>query len=312
MGRKEMDHPLVTVVKMSGVLQAFSGRGPQARRLLNLERVEKWLQRAFYTPLAPAACAIAINSPGGSPVQSELIHDMIRRLAQQTGIPVYTFAEDVAASGGYWLMCAGDKAYACETSLVGSIGVISATFGAVDAAQRLGIQRRVWTAGPAKLPMDPFLPVTPEQEGRIVDLMTDLHEAFKDRVRASRGDRLIGPEDELFSGRAWTGRQAQRLGLVDGVGTLRGVMRAHFGEKVRFLLCSEPAQPGLRDVLGLKWGQRTLEEGVGVFGRLREKIEAGIEGGTIDDVAYAASRAAVSAALDEAEHRSLWDRFKVG
>jgi len=141
-----MDSPLVTVVKMSGVLQA-GGRGPQARRLLNIDRVERWLQRAFYKPLGPAACAISINSPGGSPVQSELIHDMIQRLRKQTGVPVYTFAEDVAASGGYWLMCAGDEAYACQTSLVGSIGVVSATFGAVNAAERLGIQRRIWTAG---------------------------------------------------------------------------------------------------------------------------------------------------------------------
>ena len=177
MGRKAMNDPLVTVVKMNGVLQASAGgRSPRARGTLNLDRVEKWLQRAFLKDLRPAACAISINSPGGSPVQSELIHDMICRLKQQTGIPVFTFAEDVAASGGYWLMCAGDESYACGTSLVGSIGVVSSTFGVQQTAERFGIERRVYTAGHAKVPLDPFLPVTDEQKQRLMDIMLDMHQ----------------------------------------------------------------------------------------------------------------------------------------
>lgn len=176
MGRKGMKDPLVTVVKMNGILQAASGRSPQARRSLNLDRVEKWLHRAFLKELRPVACAISINSPGGSPVQSELIHDMICRLKQQTGIPVFTFAEDVAASGGYWLMCAGDESYACGTSLVGSIGVVSSNFGVQGVAERLGVERRIYTSGHAKVPLDPFLPVTEEQKERLMDIMTDMHQ----------------------------------------------------------------------------------------------------------------------------------------
>lgn len=188
MGRKDFSEPLITVVKLTGILQPPSVRGPQARRLLNLDRVQKWLNAAFNRVLTPAACVVTVNSPGGAPVQvcrptldnaststsapshlpdlpvqAELICSQIRTLSRTTGIPVYTFAEDVAASGGYWLLCAGDKVHACSTSIVGSIGVISAQFGAVEAAQRLGVERRVFTAGTAKLQPDPFLPVTPDQ-----------------------------------------------------------------------------------------------------------------------------------------------------
>lgn len=292
LGRKGIDDPLVTVVKLNGILQAASGRGPQARRLLNLDRVEKWLQRAFYKPLAPAACAIVVNSPGGSPVQAELIRDMIRSLSKETGIPAITFAEDVAASGGYWLMMSGSEAYAAETSIVGSIGVISATFGAVDTVARLGIERRVWTAGAAKLPMDPFLPVKPEQESRLMEIMASMHDSFQSIVKQSRGNRLQGSDDELFSGRVWTGRQALTLGLIDGLGSMRGIMKEKYGDKTKFLLCSEPPQPGLRDFLGL-----------------------GTAGSNFIDAAQERysdfAKEAVQATLTELEERSVWDRFKV-
>ncbi|KAL4422240.1 hypothetical protein ABPG77_009715 [Micractinium sp. CCAP 211/92] len=325
MGRRDYNEALITVVKLSGVLQAFTGpaRAPQARRLLNLDRVEKWFARAFSKGIRPAACAVSINSPGGSAVQADLIYSLIRRLSKSSGIPVYTFAEDVAASGGYWLMCAGDKSYALETSLVGSIGVVSATFGAVDAAQRLGIQRRVYTAGEAKVQLDPFLPVTPEQEARLRDIMDDLHDAFKDRVRSSRGKRLAaGKDGELFSGRAWTGRQALKLGLVDGLGDMRSVMQEQYGEKARFLLCSETPQPGIRDLFGLgsllqgrsgssggTAGQAGRSEGGsgGGAAQLFGQLAAG--GG--EEGYYLAARSAVQATMDEAEERAIWGRFKV-
>lgn len=328
MGRKDFNEALITVVKLSGVLQAFTGpaRAPQARRLLYLDRVEKWFARAFTKGLKPAACAVAINSPGGSPVQSELIFGLIRRLSKSTGIPVYTFAEDVAASGGYWLMCAGDKSYALETSLVGSVGVISATFGATEAAKKLGVERRVFTAGEAKMQLDPFLPVQPDQEARLRDIMDDLHQAFKERVRGSRGERLAaGRDDELFSGRAWTGRQALKLGLVDGLGDMRSVMQEQFGEKARFLLCSEAPQPSIRDVFGLGsllgggsagGGQLVGSSGSdGGGGRLQgvmHRLAAAAGGGAVgEEAAYAACRSAIEAALDEAEQRAHWERFRV-
>jgi len=314
MGRKGMSDPLITVVKLSGILQSPSGRPPAAaRRTLNLDRVEKWLQRAFLKQLRPAACAISINSPGGSPVQSELIYDMIARLKRETGIPVYTFAEDVAASGGYWLMCAGDESYGCATSLVGSIGVISSSFGAVGAAEKLGIERRIIAAGHSKASIDPFLPVSSEQREQMMDLMTDVHQSFKNHVKTARNDRLVlnkhknktgndGSEsagineDELFSGKVWTGNQAVELGLLDGVGTLQGVMREKFGDKVRFLMCSQTPQPGIRDFLG--------------FGATSNS-SVGLESLLSSNVGYEAARVAVGAALDEAEERAVWDRWRV-
>ncbi|KAI7843357.1 hypothetical protein COHA_003053 [Chlorella ohadii] len=305
MGSKGYNDPLIT-----------------ARRLLNLDRVEKWFARAFTKELRPAAVAVTINSPGGSAAQAELIYTLIRRLSKQTGIPVFTFAEDVAASGGYWLMCAGDKAYALDASLVGSIGVISATFGAVETAHRLGLERRIYTAGEAKVQLDPFLNVTPEQEARLKDLMDDLHASFKDRVREARGDRLAaGRDDELFSGRAWTGRQALKLGLLDGLGEMRGVMQHEYGDKARFLLCSETPQPRFTDLFGLGSLLRSsgaggssaaAAEGWGSGGSsnqgLLERLTVGAAG---EEAYYAAARSAIEAAMDEAEQRALWARFKV-
>lgn len=248
---------LVTVVKLNGILQSSIGRSPSAKRLINVERVEKWLRRAFLPTLRPAAVAIQINSPGGSPTQAELVHDLIRSYSKKTGIKVYTFAEDIAASGGYWLLCSGDQMYACNTSLVGSIGVISATLGAVEAAHKLGFERRVYTSGREKLSLDPLLPVKPEQEEVLKDIMEDLHDSFKELVKQSRGQKL-STSDNVFSGRVWTGRQAVQLGLVDGLGSYEQVMRGEFGDTVKFLLCSEATSPGFRDLIGLKSERRRM------------------------------------------------------
>lgn len=306
-----MSDPLITVVKLNGVLTAPQGRAPAAARrgTLSLDRVEKWLNRAFLKELQPAACAISINSPGGSPVQSELIHDMICRLKRQTSIPVFTFAEDVAASGGYWLLCSGDEMYGCSTSLVGSIGVVSSSFGVLSAAEKLGIERRVWTAGKAKVPMDPFLPVTEEQENRLKDIMASMHGSFQRVVRDARGVKMSGDRDtqeEIFSGRAWTGEQAVGLGLLDGIGTLRGVMREKFGEKARFLLCSESPQPGFRDVFGLQYGGGG---GGGILPSMFATNNTSTDSGT--DSSALLLRAAVEGVLDDVEQRAIWDRYKL-
>lgn len=309
LGRKDIDAPLVTVIKLSGILQAGLTRGPAARRFINLDRIEKHLQRAFHKPIGPAACAISINSPGGSPVQSELIYNTITKLSRETNIPVFTFAEDVAASGGYFLLCAGKESYACSTSLVGSIGVVSASFGVTSAAQRLGVERRVYTAGKAKMQIDPFSDVTDEQRARLMDIMVDVHESFKTIVKKSRGDRLQGSEDELFSGRAWTGNQALSLGLIDGVGSLKDIMKEKFGDRTRFLLCSESPQPGLRDILGFGSGSSLLD---GVL----SKHDVGTPSGNhssqmLEDVGYSLGHGVFDASIDGVEEREVWANYGV-
>lgn len=229
--------PLVSVVTLRGQI-APPARGP--RRVLNDARAAPWLDRAF--GLRPDAVALRINSPGGSPAQTELLVAAIARRAAAAGAPpVYAFCEDVAASGGYWLAAAAGTAglYALPTSVVGSIGVVSPSFGAVDAIARLGLERRVWTAGEEKVSIDPFKPVTPRASARMDELLRDLHASFIDAVKAARGDKLTGADGDLFSGRVWTGRQAVPLGLVDGVGSLHATMADRLGAAPAFVECGE-------------------------------------------------------------------------
>ena len=221
--------PTVAVIPLAGVIGSF---GPR-RRGLSLESLAPVIARAFKVG-GLKAVALAINSPGGSPVQSALIQKRIRALAEEKKVPVFAFAEDVAASGGYWLALAGDEVYADENSIVGSIGVISAGFGFPDAIRRLGIERRVHTAGEKKSFHDPFQDEKPEDVARLRALQDEIHENFRDFVRTRRAGKLNAPETELFTGEFWTGRRAVALGLIDGLGDLRTVMRARYGEKVRF------------------------------------------------------------------------------
>lgn len=221
--------PVVTVVRLSGVISAGGGLG---RGGLNLATLAGTLKAAF-APRRLAAVALAVNSPGGSPVQSAQIARRIRDHAAERKVPVFAFVEDVAASGGYWLALAADEVYADAASIVGSIGVVSAGFGFAEALGRLGVERRVHTQGERKRMLDPFLPERPEDVARLEALQADIHAGFKDWVRTRRKSRLKAAEETLFNGDIWTGRQAVELGLVDGLGDLRTVMRARFGDKVR-------------------------------------------------------------------------------
>lgn len=223
--------PVVAVVRLAGVIGSL---GPW-RGGLSLAGLAATLERAFALG-GIKAVALAINSPGGSPVQSSLIAARIRALAGEKKLPVFAFAEDVAASGGYWLATAGDEIYADESSIVGSIGVISAGFGFQELLQRLGVERRVHAAGPRKSMLDPFRPENAEDVARLEALQREIHESFKAQVRQRRGDRLKADDDTLFSGEFWSGRRALELGLIDGVGDMRTVMRARFGDKVRLRL----------------------------------------------------------------------------
>ncbi|HUK59854.1 MAG TPA: S49 family peptidase [Stellaceae bacterium] len=227
--------PVVAVLRLEGVI------GGTGRRSITLRRYSGALERAFRQKRLKGV-ALAVNSPGGAAAQSQLLYRRVRQLAAEHGVPVFAFAEDVAASGGYWLALAADEIYAEESSLVGSIGVISAGFGFAQVLARFGIERRLYTAGENKSMLDPFLPEKSGDVARLGELQRDVHDSFKALVRARRGARLKGGEDALLSGDVFTGRRALELGLIDGIGDVRGVLRERFGENVRL----KPIEPERR------------------------------------------------------------------
>jgi len=218
--------PVVAVVRLSGAI-GMSGRGA-----LNDQSLAPVLDKAF-TRGKPDAVALQINSPGGSPVQSSLIGARIRRLADENEIPVIAFVEDVAASGGYWLAAAADEIYADESSILGSIGVISAGFGAHVFLAKQGIERRVYTAGKSKSMMDPFTPETEEDVARVKGMLEQIHTNFIRYVQKRRGEKL-DKGSELFTGDIWIGDVAKDVGLIDGIAHLVPAMKARFGDKVTF------------------------------------------------------------------------------
>lgn len=228
--------PTVAVLRLSGVIGQL---GPVRRGGLALADLAGNIEKAFKLPRVKAV-ALAVNSPGGSPVQSALIAGRIRALADENDVPVYAFCEDVAASGGYWLACAADEIYANGASIVGSIGVISASFGFPEVLAKLGIERRVYSAGERKAQLDPFLPEDENDVRHLKELQKDLHAQFIDYVRLRRQGKLNGDEQALFSGDFWSGRQAVELGLIDGVADLRGKMREKYGEKVKLRVVAQP------------------------------------------------------------------------
>ena len=219
--------PRVSVIELNGVIGSM---GP-GQKGLSLDKMRGVIGDAF-KPAKLDAVALAINSPGGSPVQSRLIFSEIRRQAALKEVPVLAFIEDVGASGGYILAVAGDEIYADESSVVGSIGVISGGFGFHDAISRIGIERRVYTAGENKSTLDPFKPENPEDLARLQIILDELHVQFKDLVRSRRSDKLADDED-LFTGRIWTGNQAVPLGLIDGNAHLDEFLHTRFGKDVR-------------------------------------------------------------------------------
>lgn len=219
--------PVIPVVRLNGIIAA----DPRPGRL-NLANVDPLLERAFRLRRAPVV-AIVVNSPGGSPVQSRLIAKRIRDLADQHQRKVLVFVEDAAASGGYFIAVAGDEVVADPSSIVGSVGVIFAGFGFVEAIGKLGIERRVHTAGKNKSTLDPFLPEKREDVARIKSLELDVHQVFIDWVKLRRGDKLQGSDDDLFTGEFWSGVRGLQLGLVDAVGDLHEVLRSRYGEDLK-------------------------------------------------------------------------------
>jgi signal peptide peptidase SppA len=239
------------VVRLSGPI-GMPG-GPLSAEGLSLGAVAGALERAFGMKRAPAV-AIIVNSPGGSPVQSRLIYQRIRQLAEEKDKPVLMFLEDAAASGGYMIACAGDEIIADPSSIVGSIGVVGASFGFVGLIDKLGIERRVYTAGEKKVTLDPFQPERPEDVAHLRALQAEIHATFIDIVRARRGDRLR-PDADLFSGLFWSGRRGVELGLVDRLGDLRGVLRERYGPQVKTRLINRGRGSWLRRLVGTAPGR---------------------------------------------------------
>jgi signal peptide peptidase SppA len=241
--------PIVSVVRLSGPIGAVM----PLRTGLAMSSVAPLLERAFSVPGAKAV-ALVINSPGGSAAQSHLIFKRIRAFAEEKKLPVIAFVEDAAASGGYMIACAADEIYADPASIVGSIGVVSASFGFHELIERIGIERRVHTAGKSKAMLDPFRPENPDDVVRLKGLQRQIHDVFVGLVKDRRGEKLNDSYDDLFSGAFWVGAEALDLGLIDGLGDIRTILRQRFGEKVRFRMI-EPARPPL---LGRLLGRRSL------------------------------------------------------
>jgi signal peptide peptidase SppA len=214
--------------------------------------VARLLDKAFAIKNAKAV-ALVINSPGGSPVQSRQIYLRIRQLAAEKKLPVFVFVEDVAASGGYMIACAGDEIFVDPSSIVGSIGVVGGTFGFQELIKKIGVERRLYTAGEHKAMLDPFLPENADDVARLKSLQREIHAIFINLVKESRGVRLKGAEDVLFSGEYWAGEKSIALGLSDAIGDLRSVLRARYGDKVQMPVIAQPSGM-LSGLLGRKSG----------------------------------------------------------
>jgi signal peptide peptidase SppA len=277
--RLRRDTPVVPVVRLSGVIGAVTPLRPG----MTLAGVAKMLERAFGTRNAKAV-ALVINSPGGSPVQSRQIYLRIRQLAAEKKLPVLVFVEDVAASGGYMIACAGDEIFCDPSSILGSIGVVGGGLGFQEMIRKIGVERRLYTAGEHKATLDPFLPENPEDVARLKAIQREIHAIFIALVKGSRGARLKGDDDLLFTGEYWAGETSVSLGLADTIGDLRSTLRARFGEKVLTPVIA-PASGMLAGLLGRR------SPGAGSLAALD-----GI-GGLPDDL------------ISALETRAIWARF---
>lgn len=227
---------VVPVVRLSGVIGAVTPLRPG----MSLAGIARVLERAFSYRNAKAV-ALVINSPGGSPVQSRQIYLRIKQLAAEKKLKVLVFVEDVAASGGYMIACAGDEIICDPSSILGSIGVVGGSFGFQEAIKRLGIERRLYTAGAHKAMLDPFLPENPDDVAKLKALQREIHQIFISLVKESRGPRLKGSDDTLFTGEYWAGESSVALGLADSIGDLRSTLRARYGEKVLTPVIAQPS-----------------------------------------------------------------------
>ncbi len=242
---------VVPVVRLSGLIGAVTPLRPG----MSLAGLARTLERAFAMKHA-SAVALVINSPGGSPVQSRQIYLRIRQLATEKKLPVLVFVEDVAASGGYMIACAGDEIFCDPSSILGSIGVVGGSFGFQELIRKVGVERRLYTAGEHKAMLDPFLPENPDDVARIKALQREIHAIFISLVKQSRGSRLKGADDVLFTGEYWAGETSVSLGLADAIGDLRSTLRARYGDKVL-----TPVIAPATGLLSGLWGRKSAGAG---------------------------------------------------
>jgi signal peptide peptidase SppA len=259
---------VVSVVRLKGVISPGIGGFSQAPSL-SFETMKKDIDKAFAEP-GLVAVALSINSPGGAAVQAELIHKYIRALSHQKQVPTYSFVEDVAASGGYWLACTSDEIYASENSIVGSIGVIAAGFGFTKAIQKLGIERRIIVQGKNKSIYDPFLPVKEVDVNIVKSIQKDIYASFMKLVIERRGPKLSKDLDKVFSGQFWSGKTGLSLGLIDGIGSLYEVMEAKYGKNIEYkFIAKEDSWLG-RKLRGMFSSSSPVNE---IINQVKERME---------------------------------------
>lgn len=251
--------PRIAVLSLHGVIGAAGKM--KSNTGLSLQSLDNLIEKAFTLPRVKAV-ALCINSPGGSPAQSALISERIRQFSEEKSIPTYSFIEDVGTSGGYWLACTSDTIYAQPTSVVGSIGVITAGFGFKDLIAKWGIERRVYTQGENKNILDPFKEEKEEDVSLLLNVQKDIHEVFIRYVKERRADAIDAEDDVLFSGAFWSGLKAKELGLVDGIGSMHGIMQEKYGREIDFVTMESP-KPFLAKLLGLDTlSSKAIAEGV--------------------------------------------------
>ena len=266
MGKKKETKPIIPVVELKGVIAPGERKGLGGSHTINIDQLKGVLTKAFNTSGA-VAVALDINSPGGSPTQSELVGNKIRELAEEKNIPVYAFAQDVAASGGYWIACAADEIFAAKTSTIGSIGVVNSSMGYAELAKKLGIEDRTATAGHAKRRMSPLRKVTEEDQKWLQSRLDKMHVLFKDYISERRGEKLVIPDgmdkdtyldQQIFTGETWFGQEAVDLGLIDGVGYIDDVLKSKFGSDVK-ISPVKPSMPGIFSLFSMKAREEVAE-----------------------------------------------------
>src|SRR5271155_1825745 len=262
---------VVPVVRLSGTIGAVTPLRPG----MSLAGVARTLERAFAVKNAKAV-ALVINSPGGSPVQSRQIYLRIRQLAEEKKLPVLVFVEDVAASGGYMIACAGDEIFCDPSSILGSIGVVGGSFGFQELIKKIGVERRLYTAGAHKAMLDPFLPENPDDVARVKALQREIHAIFIALVKQSRGARLKGADEVLFTGEYWAGETSVSLGLADAIGDLRSTLRARYGEKVLMPVIA-PSTGMLSGLLGRKSAGAATQTALEGFAGLPDELISALE-----------------------------------